>query len=191
MKCISSVHYFVLVNGLTRRQIFPTRGLKQGDPLSPYLFLSRGEWLSSLINSFEATGVIHGLDISKWGFRLNHLLFTNDCLLFCQASNKEWGNLCLLLDQYKKALGQTLNLQKSFFFFNSNTSPDIQKQILEASGARKSEDYEKYLESLSMVCKSRFKTFKPLKKRTWKRIHNWKNTFLSQVGKEMLIKVVI
>ena len=63
MKCITSVTYLVIINGSVHGSIVPTRGLKQGDPLSPYLFLLCVEGFSALIN--EAAGYIHMLGFSK------------------------------------------------------------------------------------------------------------------------------
>lgn len=107
------------------------------------------------------------------------------------SSIKEWKNLAILLDQYKKAYGETLNLQKSHIFFSKNTSTIMQQKIMEESGAKKSGDFEKHLGLLSMVGQSRYRAFKGLKERVWKKVHNWENYFLSQARKEVLVKAII
>lgn len=58
IKCISLVHYSILVNCQPRQKIIPTKGLRQENPLSPYLFFLCGEDLSSLVNYYEVVGYI-------------------------------------------------------------------------------------------------------------------------------------
>lgn len=89
----SSVQYLVLVNGMPSDTILSTRSLRQGDPLSPYLFLLYAEGLSSIINYYDSTKLIQGLSMTKGGITINHLLFANECILFHRATVWEWRNL--------------------------------------------------------------------------------------------------
>jgi hypothetical protein len=63
MKCVSTVRYRVRINGEYTDQILPQRGLRQGDPLSPYLFIMCAEGLSALFKSAEEKGEIQGIQI--------------------------------------------------------------------------------------------------------------------------------
>jgi hypothetical protein len=116
MKCVSTVTYSIIVNGQPAGLIEPTRGLRQGDPLSPYLFLLCAEVLSSQFQQAERVGLLRGVPTSSKGPRLNHLFFADDCLLFCKASVSEWQILTGILDEYEKALGQRLNKDKTSVF---------------------------------------------------------------------------
>lgn len=111
--------YNVLVNGKPGNIITSTKGLRQRSSI-PYLFLLCVEGLSALIYYFKAEKLIQGLVITREGVRLNHLPFTDDCLLFCRANVQEWSNLKILLEIYKMAFGHTLNMQKSCIFISSN-----------------------------------------------------------------------
>lgn len=82
MMCVCTANYTILVNNHPIGHIYFTRGLRQGDPISPYLFLLCAEALSSLLVKVERTGMIEGVPISRRGPRINHLFFVDDILLF-------------------------------------------------------------------------------------------------------------
>jgi hypothetical protein len=105
MTCVKTVTYLVLINGTPTGQIIPSKGLRQGDPLSPYLFLLCVEGLSSLLVQAESEGRVIGVPITAKGTRLSHLFFADDSLLFCRASFIELGNLLQLLNTYENASG--------------------------------------------------------------------------------------
>lgn len=90
MFCVTSVSYSVLVNGKPRAIITPTRGFRQGDPLSSYLFFLCAKGLSSLLNQAENSEKLHGATVKKGGISINHVLFADDCVLFCKATTQEW-----------------------------------------------------------------------------------------------------
>ena len=75
MKCITSISYSVIINGATCGNIVPTRGLRQGDPLSPTLFLICTEGLSALINEAARNLRLTGISICRGCPRVTHLLF--------------------------------------------------------------------------------------------------------------------
>ena len=88
-ECISTVSYSLLVNGEPSSVIKPTRGIRQGDPLSPYLFLLCIKGLHSLLHQVATAGQIRGVSICNKGPRLTHLFFANDSLIFCRVFMQE------------------------------------------------------------------------------------------------------
>ena len=89
MECITTVSYSILINGEPLDIFHPTRGLRQGHPLSPYLFLICSEGLHSLLQKDADAGHIRGVSICKKGPRLTHLFFADDSLVFRLANLAE------------------------------------------------------------------------------------------------------
>lgn len=86
MTCIKTISYSVVVNKNPVGQIQPSRGIKQGGPISPYIFLICAEALSALLHKAEQKGVIIEVPTSPKGPRLSHLFFADDSMLFCKSN---------------------------------------------------------------------------------------------------------
>lgn len=97
MLCVKTVSYSILVNGEPEDLIYPTRGIRQGDPVSLFFFLLCIEGQNALIKRVENNGDIRGFFLCKRGPKLTHLFFANDSLLFCRANTAECGNVLELL----------------------------------------------------------------------------------------------
>ena len=101
MSCVSSVTYAVRVNGVPYGHISPTRGLRQGDPLSPYLFLIVAEGLSALLHKAVQEKKLRGVAASTKGPRISHLFFDDDSLIFGRATTMECNEIQRILQVYK------------------------------------------------------------------------------------------
>lgn len=86
MEYFCSVTYAIIVNGQPMGHIKPMRGLRQGDPLSPYLFLICAEPLSFMLRQAKNNWVISRVPTSKRGPKISHLFFADDNLFFCKAN---------------------------------------------------------------------------------------------------------
>ena len=106
MTCVRTVSYSVLINRQPYGKIVPTQGIRQGDPISPYLFILLAEALSTLLLRAELEGRISRLPITKRGTKINHLFFVDDSLLFCRANAVEWAHVQEILVTYERASGQ-------------------------------------------------------------------------------------
>lgn len=108
MQCVTTVNFAVLINGKPGRCCKPMRGLRQGDPLSPYLFIIISEVLSLLMRNAADLGFLEGIKISKDGLTLSHLLFADDTLIFLNANRSNCINVVKLLEAYCHASGKKL-----------------------------------------------------------------------------------
>ena len=123
MECICTVQYSVLLDGVLKGYVIPSRGLRQGDPLSPYLFLLCAEGLSALMRQTGSMGRLKGIRTSRVGPWVSHLFFADDSLLFDKASVTESREFMRILKLYEDSSGQQLNREKTAIFFSSNTLP--------------------------------------------------------------------
>lgn len=105
MACLSSISYSVLLNGQPVGNIKPSRGLRKGDPLSPYLFLLCAMGLQSLLKKAEVNDDNKGVSICRNGPWISHLFFADDSVLFCRANKRECQKILEILAVYERGLG--------------------------------------------------------------------------------------
>ncbi|MCH93433.1 putative ribonuclease H protein, partial [Trifolium medium] len=121
MKCVSTVSFSILVNGKPTKTFLPERGLRQGDPLSPYLFIICADVLSALITQAQQSQLIHGVKIAPGAPEITHLFFADDSLMFCRANQEETTQMHSILTQYQHASGQLVNYHKSELIFSKKS----------------------------------------------------------------------
>ncbi|XP_075659258.1 uncharacterized protein LOC142629163 [Castanea sativa] len=135
MLCVKTMTYFILVNREPKRRIPLTRGIRQGDPLSPFLFILCTEGLNGLINQAAQQGHIKGYSLCRNSSRLTRLLFADESVLFCKATIEECQRVLDILEVYGRCSGQQINQSKTTIFFSKSTSDDTRNQIKLALGA--------------------------------------------------------
>lgn len=86
MSCVSSTSTSILFNGGKLKSFMPTHGIRQGDPLSPYLFILCMEYLGFLINENYLRKEWTPLTASKHNMAISHLFFADDLMLFAKAN---------------------------------------------------------------------------------------------------------
>ena len=179
MSCIRSVSYSMILNGQPIGYIKPSRGLRQGDPLSPYLFLMCVMGLQSLLHKAELEGQIHGVAICRNSPKVSHLFFANGSVLFCHVNEDECQKILDILDIYERGSGQKVNHDKTNVFFSSNTSHEVQVRIQQILGVPSIRQFEKYLGLLALVGRAKKQSFIYIKERVWKKLQGWKEKLLS------------
>ena len=129
MSYVSSVLFDVVVNWGKLAGFKPSRGLRQGDPLSPYLFILGQEVLSRLIEHDLRLKNVAGIRTSISGSTISHVMFADDIVLFSKASKKDAENLVKILEKYCKWSGQAVNRGKSGVFFSKHTRSQVRRSI--------------------------------------------------------------
>ena len=190
MSCVITPSSSILVNGRPHGMIHPFRGIRQGDPLSPYLFLLCVEGFTALLAKAELEGRITGVSICRGALRVSNLLFADDSLLFCQATPKEGEVVAEILQTYERASGQSINLEKSLAFFSNNMTDTQKQQMLQILGVKEVVKFESYLGLPTLIGRDKYHTFAYMKDRVWKKLQGWKGMLLSRADKEILIKAV-
>ncbi|XP_050217619.1 uncharacterized protein LOC126668470 [Mercurialis annua] len=170
--------------------IKPGRGLRQGDPLSPYLFIICAEGLSCLLNREESGNRIHGATVCRGAPSVIHLLFADDCYLFFRASIEETEVIMRVLEEYESMSGQKINFQKTNIMFSVNSPDKLREDICRLLGVDEVADQGKYLGLPSLVGRNKRQILNFIRDRVWHKIKGWSAKTLSRGGKEILLKTV-
>eukprot|EP00253_Pinus_taeda_P034631 PITA_34631 len=144
MALVTTSSFSILLNGSPSKTFKPSRGLRQGDPLSPFLFILMMEGLGNAIKSTKAEGKIQGLKLTLNGGALTHQQFVDDTML--QGTPMVKGALVFkqILNDFAMAVGIEVSLNKSnIFFFNTNIA--IQRNIARILGLQRDKLPSKYL----------------------------------------------
>jgi hypothetical protein len=190
MRCVSSVSFSILLNGNPTIPFKPQMGLRQGDPLSPYLFIICANVFSGLITKAQMNSEIHGVKVANGAPAISQLLFTDDSLLFCRATTKEAATIGNIIEDYQEASGQLVNMDKSEIMFSKKVPPDNKTNIGQILPMNMVEHFSKYLGMPTQMGRSKKQVFSYIQDRVWKKIKGWKAHHLSFAGRSTLIKAV-
>lgn len=168
----------------------PKRGPRQGDPLSPYLFIIIAYDLSRMVNASVDNRVLRGLKLARSCPTLSHCPFADDYVFFIKATKDNCTTLREILDKYCLASGQLVNLEKSCTFFSENTLVDVNVECGQALGIGNVESPGKYLGLPILWGRSKTEALAFVRDKLKNKIQGWKQILLSRGGREVLIKTV-
>ncbi|XP_026378414.1 uncharacterized protein LOC113272831 [Papaver somniferum] len=145
-----------------------------------------GAGIVKMVQNFFSSGI----KICKVAPSISHLLFADDCMIFCKANLIEAQNIMKNLQLFGSTSGQLINFNKSGVFFSKNTNPSLIPKISGSMGVQVLQLDDKYLGSPLFTHRSKISSFKPGVEKMKLRLSGWKYVPLNPEGREVLIKSV-
>ncbi|XP_060200890.1 uncharacterized protein LOC132629180 [Lycium barbarum] len=180
--------YSVIVNGVRHRFFHSTRGLKQGDPLAPALFILGAEVLSRMLNKLYHNHSFHGFHMAQNGPKINHLSFADDVIIFSSGKKKSLQLIMKTLSKYEKVSGQLINKTKSHFMLSPCASQFIATRVTKVTGFNQEASPITYLGFPLHVGRQRIIFFSDLVSKVVNRIRGWHSKIISHGGRAVLVR---
>lgn len=181
MICISTAKYSVVMNGSSFGYFKGQKGIRQGDPISPYIFVLCMEILTRMLTTATEDSNFRSHANCKT-MKLNHLLFADDLMLFAYADEYSPTLLKNKLDKFSSMSGLHINNSKSQIFL-ANASIGVQTFLLNSLGFQKGRLPVKYLGVPLIASRLSIADCMPIIDKVKQRIASWTNRYLSFAGR--------
>ncbi|KAL0005366.1 hypothetical protein SO802_012927 [Lithocarpus litseifolius] len=191
MSCISTSSIEVLFNGGALAAFNPSRGIRQGDPLSPYIFIMCMEVLGFLIRDKCDSNLWDPVSASRGGLAFSHLFFADDLVLFGRADRKNCLSMMDTLDCFCSISGQKINKDKSRIYFSPNIDAGKREELCGIMGMRSTPNLGKYLGFPLKQPGSSSQDYNFVIERVQAKLAGWKGNLLSFAGRIVLAQSVL
>ncbi|GMI67424.1 hypothetical protein HRI_000411700 [Hibiscus trionum] len=189
-ECVSTAKVSILLNGTPTMEFKMKRGLRQGDPLSPFLFIIVTEALHKLLDTAEVRGAIKGIKIAEPLNSITHLQFADDTILFFQPEKSYLKNVKKILRCFEVCSGLSINFKKSGIA-GVGTHPDTLNMLATTCGCSKIKLPFTYLGIPLGSDPRQIATWDPIVERCQSKLAGWKGRSLSFAGRVVLINSVL
>ncbi|CAL5382784.1 unnamed protein product [Camellia sinensis] len=191
MNCVTNLSTAILWNGEPLEEFKPSKGLRQGDPLSPYLFVLCMERLSNMINHRVEAKDWRGLPLSKKGPNISHFFFfADDLMFFAKADVVNCQTILEVLNEFSMLSGLRVNLTKSKLFVSPNVDRRKAKDLSHICGIGLTQNLGKFLGVPLLHSRVNKHHFIPILERMQQKFAGWKTGVLSLAGRATLIQLV-
>ena len=186
-----SANISVLVNGSPSGFFSCSRGVRQGDPLSPLLFNIAEDFLSRYLTELYNSGALSLCAAGRNMISPSHLLYADDILLFCQASVSNLKTIKFAFDLYGQLAGQVLSIEKSKIYWGKGVSAVMKRRYNSIWPLKHGSTPFTYLGVPIFKGKPKKAHLLPLSDKIKAKIGCWNGKLLSMAGRLTLIKSVI
>ncbi|KAL6569244.1 hypothetical protein OROMI_013758 [Orobanche minor] len=186
--CVENCTFSILVNSSPAGYFASSRGLRQGDPISPSLFVLAADYLSRCLDRFITDHPLMRYRTVGRPFAISHLSYADDIIIFTRAVDDGLVELMRLLDHYSMASGQMISIQKSTFILAPKHAPRWHQRVHDLTGFRQGDLPITYLGAPLYKGFMRRELFAGVKQRMLDRISGWSHRHLAFGGRLALIK---
>ena len=191
LSIFDSARLSIMINGTSHGFFGCSRGVRQGDPLSPLLFVIAEDFLSRFITKLCDKGEIHAISSPRACKAPTHFLFADDVLLFTKASLEDLDAISHAFKLYGFLSGQQVNWEKSFIYFGNSVSPHLSATLLRHTNMRCGGDTMTYLGVPLFGGAPRVRHLRPIMDKLISKLDSWSGMSLSYAGRLCLIKSTI
>ncbi|XP_071705014.1 uncharacterized protein [Rutidosis leptorrhynchoides] len=188
--CLGSASISVLVNGSPTKEFNLGRGVRQGDPLSPFLFIIAAEGLNWMAKSAVAKGLFCGVEIGNDRIPLSHLQYADETIFFGKWSFENMENLMKLLKCFELNSGLKVNYNKSNLF-GVGVDKDEVIEMTDVFGCKMGSFPMTYLGLPIGANMKKLSNWKPVFDKFGKRLSDWKARTISFGGRLTLVNAVL
>lgn len=188
MSCISTVSTSLLFNVGNLDSFCPSRGIKQGDPISPYIFILCMDFLGQLIQEKCEAQKWCPVKASRSGPSFSHLFLADDLVLFAKANSDNCIAIREVLDTFCNLSGQSLSVTKSRVFFSSNVSQENREVLSDILEFQQTSCLRRYLRFPIKHQGEANQDFNFILDRVKRKLAGWKANLLSMAGRAVLIQ---